>query len=230
MPQPSATCPTCGQVPLENITVYSRALRKQTFAISPILPTCNSCGMEVEVTGHTQGARILLLNGTCGSGKSATAEELVKNHGFMAIDSDCTRQVIKHKLGIEHVAFDSIEMHEEIGREIDILSTYTRDIVLSHVVMPADIAKYKGLFESKGMKYRIILLRPSYETALSRTKTRTCHTSITPEEWVRYFYDSLVFDDMEVLDNSHMTVAEAARVIVQSPLRQKAQNPGQGDG
>ena len=213
MSHPSSTCPTCGPVSLENITVYNKALRKQSFAISPVLPTCNTCGAEAEVKGCTQGVRILLLNGTCGSGKSATAEELVANHGFMAIDGDCVMQVVKHKYGIQQVAFDSNEMLEEIGQEIDILSAYGRDIVLSHVIMPADIDKYKSLFESKGMDYRIILLRPNYETAVQRTKTRTCHRSITPEEWVRYFYDKLVFDNMEVLDNSDMTVAQAAQAI-----------------
>jgi len=195
MLSPTSHCPTCGPIPLTNITIHSQALRKQTFTHSPILPTCNTCGAEAKVKGHTQGKFILLLNGTCGSGKSSIAEELAKNHGYLTIDSDCTRQAIKHKLGANHGAFDSNEMLEEIGTEIDILAAYGSKIVLSHVVMPEDIGKYTGLFQSKGMTFRIILLKPDYETAVSRTKTRTCHTSITPEEWVRYFYDRLVFDD-----------------------------------
>ena len=72
----------------------------------------------------------------------------------------------------------------------------------------------RSLFKGKGMDYRIILLRPNYETAVQRTKTRTCHRSVTPEKWVRYFYDGLVFDDIEVLDNSNMTAAQAAQAIM----------------
>jgi len=211
---PIARCPKCGPIPLSKITVYNEGLRKQNFSILPILPTCNTCGSEAEVKSRTQGGHIILLNGTCGSGKSTTAEELVKNHGYLAIDSDCTRQVIKHKLGINSIDFDSNEMLEEIGREIDILSAFGRKIALSHIVMPADIHKYISLFESRCMTYQVILLKPNYETALSRTKTRTCHTSITPEEWVRYFYDRLVFDNIEVLDNSNLTVEQSALEII----------------
>jgi len=105
-------------------------------------------------------------------------------------------------------------MLEEIGNEIDILSAYSSNIVVSHVIMPADIHKYINLFESKGMVYRIILLRPNYETALQRTKTRTCHTSTTPEEWVRYFYDRLIFRDVEILDNTNLTVEQSVHEIM----------------
>jgi len=213
-PQPKGICLICDAISLDNITVYNESLRKQTFSISPILPTCCICNSEVEVSGCTQDVKIILLNGTCGSGKSATAEELVKSHGFLAIDSDCTMQVIKHKLGVKRVDFDSDEMLEEIGKEIDILSAYGNKIVLSHVVMPADMHKYRSLFESKGMEYRIILLKPDYETAVQRTITRTCHATITPEEWVRYFYDRLVFDDIEVLNNSNLTVEQSAQEIM----------------
>ena len=211
--QPKGTCPKCGTVPLENITVYNETLRKQTFNISPILPTCNTCNSEVEVKGCAQDVKIILLNGTCGSGKSSTAEELVKSHGFLAIDSDCAMQVIKHKLGVKHVDFDSNELFEEICKEIDILSAFGSNIVLSHIVMPADIPKYIRLFKGKGMAYRIILLKPSYKTAVERTKIRTCHSSTTPEEWVQYFYDRLIIDDIEVFDNSDLTVEQATLEI-----------------
>ena len=210
---PTIPCPTCGPIPPKNIAIYNANLRKQNFSISPILPTCNTCKSEVEIAGRTQGVKIILLNGTCGSGKSSTAEEMVKNHGYLAIDSDCVMQVVKHKLGVTHVAFDSKEMLDEIGKEIDILSAFGDKIVLAHTVMPVDMPKYVSLFEGKGMDYRIILLRPDYETAVRRTQMRTCHRSITEEKWVRYFYDELVFEGMEVFDNTGLTVEQAAREI-----------------
>ncbi|MCL1787065.1 MAG: AAA family ATPase [Defluviitaleaceae bacterium] len=214
---PKTICPTCGVIPLADVAIYNQALRKQTFALSPILPTCNTCGGEVTVKGNPQGAKILLLNGTCGSGKSATAEELVKSHGYLAIDGDCAWQSALYKLGLSKQAlnFDSQEIFDEISAEIDILSAIGRKIVLTHVILPKDIDKYQRLFESKGMDYRMVLLKPNYETAVKRTQTRTCFGSVTPEEWVRYFYDRLVFDDMEVFDNSDLDVAQSAAAILQ---------------
>jgi len=198
------------------VTIYNKSLRKQTFDISPILPACNICGSEAEVTGNTRGVKILLLNGTCGSGKSSIADELMKFHGFLAIDGDCVRQVQKYKLGPERKWVNNApEMIEEIGKEIDILSAVGSEIVISTVVEPDDLPKYISLFESKGMDYRIILLKPDYETVVKRTQTRTCFGSITPEYWVRYFYDKLEFDDVETLDNSNLSVEQSAVAILQ---------------
>ena len=183
--------------------------------MSPILPTCNTCGSEAEVTGDTQGVKIILLNGTCGSGKSTTAEELVKSHGYLAIDGDCVLQVVRHRHGMQQVSNNSPEMIDEFGREIDILSAVGRKIVLSTVVEPEDFRKFTDMFESKGLDYRIILLKPNYETAVKRTQTRTCHGSITPEKWVRHFYDKLAFDDADTFDNSALSVEESAIAILQ---------------
>ena len=179
---PQITCPTCGPVPLHNVTIYNDGLRKQKFSLSPILPTCNVCASQVEVKGDTRDVKILLLNGTCGSGKSSTAEELVKSHGFVAIDGDNVLRVVEHKLGVRRIDFDSQEVFEEISTQIDIISAIGDKIVLTFVVLPKDLQDYKNLFESKGMNYRIILLKPSYEVAVKRTQTRTCFTSVTPEE------------------------------------------------
>ena len=208
-------CPVCGQIPASRVIVYNESLRKQSFDISPILPTCDICKSEVEFMGCTQGGTIILLNGTCGSGKSTIADELVKTHGFLAIDADCAMQVVRHKLGVKHVDFDSKELFDEISKEIDILSAFGEKIVLAHVVMPDDIPKYKALFESKGMAYRIILLKPSYEVAVERTRTRTCHAGVTPEEWVRYFYTKLTFStDVEIIDSSNITAEQTAWRII----------------
>jgi len=207
------TCLTCGPVPLHSVTIYNDGLRKQKFSLSPILPTCNACGLEVEVKGNTQGVKILLLNGTCGSGKSSTAEELVKSHGFVAIDGDNAMRVVESKLGGRRVGFESPEFLGEISKEIDILSAVGRKIVISTVV-EKEIQQYKDIFESKGMDYRIILLKPRYETAVKRTQTRTCFTSVTPEEWVRHFYDALDSDGVDVFDNSDLSVEQSAVEIL----------------
>jgi hypothetical protein len=64
------------------------------------------------------------------------------------------------------------------------------------------------------------LLQPNYLSALSRSKTRTCFNNITPEEWVKYFYDELKVieqqnnEDVVIFDNSEHSVEESAENIV----------------
>ena len=217
------TCPVCGIIPFHDVTIYNENLHIKhlttrpilRLAILPVLPTCNICGGEVEIRGCTKGINLIMLNGTCGSGKSAIAEELMKSHGFLAIDGDRVMQVVRHKLGV-NIDYDSNEVFEEISNEIDILSAIGNNIVLTHVVLPDDIQKYKDMFETKGMIYRVILLSPRYEIAVARTQTRTCFRTVTPEEYVRYFYDKLVFDDCnaEIFDNSDITVEQSVLKIL----------------
>lgn len=37
------------------------------------------------------------------------------------------------------------------------------------------------------MKYKLILLKPEYQTVVERCQMRTCHTSITTKKWIKHF-------------------------------------------
>jgi predicted ABC-type ATPase len=206
------TCPSCGELEINDITIYSESLRKQDFSMLPVLPTCIHCGKEVEIKYKCNSGNIIVLNGTCGSGKSTIAELLV-DKGFLAIDGDCVIQSVKHKKGTSQVDF--IEMAEEIASELDILSMFGDNFVLSTVILPEDFDRYIRVFQSRNLKYRLFLLKPEYQTALERCQSRTCHGSITPEYWIKYFYEMLNFDDsVIVVDNTNLTPAEtAARIL-----------------
>lgn len=82
-----------------------------------------------------------------------------------------------------------------------------------------DVDKYKQLFESKGLDYKIILLKPDYETAVQRCQTRTCHAKITPDEWIRYFYDRLYATDGVIeLNNTGYSINDAVNKIMDLPF------------
>jgi hypothetical protein len=104
----------------------------------------------------------------------------------------------------------------EIAYEIDILSLFCQDIVLSHIILPEDLEKFIEIFESRKIMYLLILLKPEYQTAVERCQIRTCHTSITPEKWIKHFYDILAFDDdrFNIVDNSDMTAQDTAETIL----------------
>ena len=206
------TCPACGALEKQDIHIYNAALRKQQFALSPILPTCKRCGTEVVIEHTCDGGQIIVLNGTSGSGKSTVAEELAAQ-GFGAIDGDCVIQSVRHKTGKKAYAWPDLIV--EIAREIDILSLFGAPIVLSHVLLPDDMDAYIEMFATRRLDAAFFLLRPDYATAVERCKTRTCHTSVTPEHWIKHFYDLLRFDDcMITVDNTQQTPRETAAFVL----------------
>lgn len=206
------TCSGCGELEINDITIYSENLRKQDFSMLPVLPTCNHCGEEVEISHRCNGGNIIVLNGTCGSGKSTIAE-LLANKGFLVVDGDCVLQSVKHKKGINQTDFN--EMADEIAIELDILSMFGDNFVLSTVILPEDFDRYLGVFQSRNLKYRLFLLKPEYQTALERCQSRTCHASVTPEYWIKYFYERLNFDDrVIVVDNTNLTPEETVAHIL----------------
>jgi len=211
-------CPNCGELSKDDIFIFNEGLRKQNFDHSPILPTCKKCAAEVVITNRCNGGNIIVLNGTCGSGKSTVAEILAKRN-FLAIDGDCVIQVVKHKRNGAKVDFQEQAVFEEIAHEIDILSMFGGNLVLSHVIMPEDLDRYIEIFNARNLKYWLFLLKPSYEVAVERCSTRTCHgnPSITPEYWIKHFYDALVFDNrVEVVDNTNMSPEQTTNFILES--------------
>jgi hypothetical protein len=76
------------------------------------------------------------------------------------------------------------------------------------------------MFKDRKINYKIFLLQPEYVDAVERSKTRTCHKSITPEVWIKHFYDELsIFnkqdnEDLIIFNNSYYSVEECADKIL----------------
>ena len=215
-------CPVCGEIDKSLVEIYNISLRKQDFALSPVLPTCRQCNSEIEIADPPKGAELIILNGTCGSGKSTVAEEIMKRYGFAVIDGDCMLQVLRCRLGGRKAEYNSDEALDEIGREIDVLAALGYPIVLSHIIIPKDWCRYKEIFLKRRLKYSHFLLKPDIDAAISRCNTRTCHKSVTPEYWIRYFDESLLFNgsaDVFTIDNTDLTVDETVMKIMETHQR-----------
>lgn len=79
------SCPECGFIPKEEIVLYNKDLKFQNFTTYPILPTCLTCGSEIIFHSgqvHNGDKKIIVLTGTCGSGKTSTGEMLMSKYGF----------------------------------------------------------------------------------------------------------------------------------------------------
>ena len=136
--------------------------------------------------------------------------------------------MIKHIKGTAQWDFN--EIAAEIANEIDILSMFGDDFVLSTVILPEDLDKYIEIFQSRNLKYRLFLLRPEYQTAVVRCQSRTCHASVTPEYWIRHFYEKLDFDGrVNVVDNTNMTPEETAVHVMNKGRTASRQDPADRD-
>ena len=100
-------CPVCGEIQRGDITLYNSKLLRLNLDISPIHPICNHCKSTVKINKKCCGGEIIILNGTCGSGKSTIAIELMEKYGYYAIDGDCVNQSVKHKIGNDAPDFNS---------------------------------------------------------------------------------------------------------------------------
>lgn len=100
-------CPKCGELSENEIQIHSEKLRKQSFNISPILPVCRCCGTKVDVKHICNGGSIIILTGTCGSGKSTIAE-ILSQKGFFVIDGDCVIQAVRHKSNRKQYDWDEL--------------------------------------------------------------------------------------------------------------------------
>ena len=212
-------CISCGLT--DDISLYNDKLRKPNFVIAPILPTCNRCGHEVQLSSgeaNNHDNRVFVLTGSIGSGKTSTAEYLFSRHSFNAIDLDCIVDLARHKHD-RKVEFNDPEAVAAIEDNLDTLLAFEKDIVLSLVILPSELDMYRSLFQRRKLNYRIFFLCPDYDTVLQRTKTRTCFNSITPEKWVKHFYKetepfrNIEGEDIVLLDNTGMTVEESVETM-----------------
>jgi shikimate kinase len=212
-------CINCGFA--DDISLYNDKLRKPNFVIAPILPTCNVCGCEVQLASGERSNhdnRVFVLTGPIGSGKTSTAEHLFSRHGFNAVDHDCIIDLASHKHNSK-VEFNDPEAIAAIEDNLDILLAFKEDIVLSLVILPLELDMYRSMLQKRKLDYRIFFLCPDYDTALQRTRTRTCFRSVTPEKWVKHFYEktepfkNIEGEDVILLDNTGLTVEESVATI-----------------
>jgi len=216
-------CPNCSETTQYSLHRDGLQQRKR-ISIRPILPTCTTCGADIRLLHAPPpraDARLIVLTGTCASGKSSTAEALIAHYGFTGIDGNCVLfDVLKHKYDLTHVAFNGPEMLQEIAFEIDLLLALHRDIVLSQVIIPSDLPTYRTMFQQRKLCYRIFVLQPQYATAVARSQQRTVFQSPTLVEWVKHFHDAMACfqpeDDVEIFDNTDLSVEASAAQIWQS--------------
>ena len=243
---PSWRCPHCGPLAPAQVDPYDEDLRRRCFpgfdvapvamasaAMSarvsgdpidwPAAPACGLCGATLAAPPgpvRSPGRRVLVLTGTCGSGKSAVAARLKVRYGYGVIDGDQVIGWIKDRYGPEQAAYDGPGVTRVIGCQLDCLLALGRDVVLAHVVLPEHLPRYRALLRHRGVAFRFVVLQPELEVALARTRARTCFGGVTPPEIVVAFCRACaamgpsVGPDVVVMDSSSGTPDELADRIM----------------
>ena len=130
---------------------------------------------------NTDMNRVLVLTGTCGSGKSTIAELLAEKHGWHRVSEDAVWRSLFHRNRGE-VGSDDHRMKRVAVREgvVAIVRRHleTGDVVIDatvHETDPGSIGEYETLFAAGAIRWQIRVLHPRLDVAILRDATR--------EEW-----------------------------------------------
>lgn len=143
-------------------------------------PTSRSLGVVTDT--HPQ-SRVLLLTGTCGSGKTTVAALLAERQGWVHVSED---EIWQRLFGKDRGAFGS-EEHRRKRREVHAVA-FARirealaagaDVVVDatvHETPPEALYEYREWFAAHGVAWTIRVLHPRLEVAVARDAHRRAWT------------------------------------------------------
>jgi predicted kinase len=125
--------------------------------------------------------KVLLLTGTCGSGKTTIANLLAKHAGWRHISEDNIWHSLFGKnrdqfLSDEH-RLKRRQMHALVLKEVLHSLQSGRDIVIDatvHESPPEAYREYQRMLEAHSVEWTIRVLHPRTEVAVARDASRTC--------------------------------------------------------
>jgi shikimate kinase len=171
---------------------------------------------------------VLLLNGTCGSGKSTIGNILGENYGYEYVDADIILKQIKKRHSVQFEYNDDI-VFMEYGLNINHCWEKEKSTVISSVFTFEDLTRFNKMLDGK-YKNRVVVLIPEVEIAIKRTQERSCFASVIPEYWVRKFHQDMqnIYDNnqqIEFIDNSLLSIEETVSKVLENKDKISAPRP-----
>jgi hypothetical protein len=158
---------------------------------------------------------VLIVNGTCASGKSTISYLLSEHHGFIQVDGDW----ILHRAKQENPKAHSDEIHASLAMLAASLANLDQPVALAHIIPPEYLDTYERILGGRGIETRIVVLMPRRPTLLARNETRKCWPKTTPEYWVNKFYDEFLAASRDLercfCDNTDEIESETASALSQ---------------
>ena len=211
------SCAQCGELDASSIVLYQEGMLNACSRRYD--PRCATCAGPA--TFQSDGRRInqpavqvLVISGSCSSGKTTISYLLSKHYGMVQIDGDWILERQKARQGRKA---DFNEIHGELLAAAEGLAFLGQSAVLAHLILPAYVPMYEAFLRARSIDHRLVILMPERATLLSWNQERKCWPKTTPEYWVNRFYDDLLVasDDVKAYyyDNSHETPLQTAKNI-----------------
>ena len=167
--------------------------------------------------------RVLILTGTCGSGKSTVAQLLADEHGWMRISEDDHWRARYHKnrgeLGSEEHRRKRLEIRREVVARV-VGALEGRPVVIDaicHEGIPDAWSDYRDLFDDVGIECMVRVLHPRLEVAVERDATRAgwrAGAAGVEELWEKF--TGRLFGSDALLDTSDDLPEQSAERVLRS--------------
>ena len=167
--------------------------------------------------------RVLLLSGTCASGKSTIAQLLADEHGWTRLSEDDVWRRRFHEnrgvFGSEGHRQKRRPVREELVRALCV-AVEKADVVVDgtvHEADPSSIDEYEGLFGTAGVRWQLRVLHPWLDVAAQRDATRrgwTAGPACVEALWTKF--SGALFDPRAFIDTSGDEPTETARRVLDS--------------
>lgn len=173
--------------------------------------------------------RVLLLTGTCGSGKSTVARRLAEHDGWARVSEDDVWRARFHRnrgaLGSEEHRRKRGVVRSEVVTQVRRALAADRDVVVDatvHEATPDSLGDYVALLEPVHAAWSIRVLHPGLEVAVARDAARPDWSAgaVSVESLWRKFTGAR-FGRAVFLDTSEDTPEQSAvRILASLPGRQ----------
>ena len=231
-------CPNCGQLDGADIALYPHGdmFNACSRRFDPHCATCGSPATfdrdECKLAQANPDAKVIIISGSCSSGKTTVSYLLSERHGFVQVDGDWVQESLRDKRGRRA---DFNEIHDYLLHMAEGLVSLGRSVAIAHVVLPGYLPRYQRFFRERGIAHRIVLLMPRMPVLLRRNAERVCWPKTTPERWVNKFYQDFQEASEEVkalfYDNSRETPEKTTDKLLamMGSAKGLAGNPGGSD-